>query len=85
MAPKPRPFFIFTLYKVIFSPLLHLLAGPGTGCRFTPTCSEYAAESLQKLGARGIALVLKRIFRCHPWGDSGWDPVPSELGKSDHG
>jgi putative membrane protein insertion efficiency factor len=46
-------------------------------CRFTPTCSQYALEAIQKYGAaRGGWLALKRICRCHPWGGSGYDPVP---------
>lgn len=46
-------------------------------CRFTPTCSQYAVEALRKHGAaKGTWLALKRIARCHPWGGSGYDPVP---------
>ena len=46
-------------------------------CRFTPTCSACAIEALQKHGAlRGTWLALRRILRCHPWGGSGYDPVP---------
>ncbi|PSJ80778.1 membrane protein insertion efficiency factor YidD [Neisseria iguanae] len=46
-------------------------------CRFTPTCSQYAAEAVQKHGAfKGGWLALKRIARCHPFGGSGHDPVP---------
>lgn len=46
-------------------------------CRFTPTCSQYAREALQKHGPiKGLWLALKRICRCHPWGGSGYDPVP---------
>lgn len=46
-------------------------------CRYTPTCSAYAVEALRKHGAlKGSWLALKRISRCHPWGGSGYDPVP---------
>ncbi len=46
-------------------------------CRFTPTCSQYAVEALKKYGAiKGSWLAMKRICRCHPWGGSGYDPVP---------
>ena len=46
-------------------------------CRFTPTCSQYAIEALQKHGPiRGLYLAIRRILRCHPWGGSGYDPVP---------
>jgi putative membrane protein insertion efficiency factor len=46
-------------------------------CRYYPTCSAYALEAVQKYGAaRGLWLSLKRLCRCHPWGKSGFDPVP---------
>lgn len=46
-------------------------------CRFTPTCSQYALQALRKHGPiMGSWLTLKRILRCHPWGGSGYDPVP---------
>ena len=46
-------------------------------CRFTPTCSSYAMEAIEKHGAgRGGWLALRRIGRCHPWGGHGYDPVP---------
>lgn len=46
-------------------------------CRFTPTCSEYARQALLKHGPiKGLWLAIKRISRCHPWGGSGYDPVP---------
>ncbi len=49
-------------------------------CRFAPTCSEYAIEVIQLHGAaRGIWLAVRRIGRCHPWGDFGSDPVPPRV------
>lgn len=46
-------------------------------CRFTPSCSSYAIEALRKYGpGKGLLLSIKRILRCHPWGGSGYDPVP---------
>lgn len=46
-------------------------------CRFTPTCSQYALEALRKYGPlKGSWLTIKRLSRCHPWGGSGYDPVP---------
>ena len=46
-------------------------------CRFTPTCSQYAVEAIRKHGPqKGLYLAIKRILRCHPWGGSGYDPVP---------
>ena len=46
-------------------------------CRFTPTCSQYALEALRKHGLlKGSWLTLRRLSRCHPWGGSGYDPVP---------
>lgn len=46
-------------------------------CRFTPTCSQYTLEAIQKHGpVKGTWLGLRRLLRCHPWGGSGYDPVP---------
>lgn len=59
------------VYRRAISPWL------GMHCRYQPSCSEYAAEALRAHGAaRGGLLALKRIGRCHPWGGSGYDPVP---------
>ncbi len=58
-------------YKYSISPLLP------PACRYTPTCSEYAIGALKKHGPlKGSWLALKRIVSCHPWGGSGYDPVP---------
>lgn len=46
-------------------------------CRFTPTCSEYARQAIVKHGpVKGLWLAVRRILKCHPWGGSGYDPVP---------
>ena len=46
-------------------------------CRYTPTCSQYAVEAIKKYGPfKGGWLAFRRILRCHPWGGSGYDPVP---------
>ena len=46
-------------------------------CRFTPTCSQYAIEAIRKHGPfKGMYLAVRRVLRCHPWGGSGYDPVP---------
>ncbi|MBH36475.1 MAG: membrane protein insertion efficiency factor YidD [Gammaproteobacteria bacterium] len=59
------------LYQILLSPLI------GPSCRFTPTCSNYAIEAINKYGPiKGFWLSIKRISKCHPWGDSGHDPVP---------
>ncbi len=66
--------FIIRLYKTIVSPVGTFLFG--NACRFTPTCSDYAMAALQKYGtAKGSALAIKRILKCHPWGSYGYDPV----------
>lgn len=58
-------------YQYCISPLK-----PAT-CRYVPTCSQYAIEAIRKHGPfKGLWLALKRLLRCHPWGGSGYDPVP---------
>jgi uncharacterized protein len=54
-----------------------LTIGRPSPCRFVPSCSNYALDALEQHGAlRGSALTVRRLFRCHPWGGHGWDPVP---------
>jgi len=58
-------------YRYSISPLI------GPRCRYTPTCSQYAIEAVKKHGVlKGGWLAIKRITSCHPWGGSGYDPVP---------
>ncbi len=53
-------------------------SGRPTGCRYVPTCSEYATEAIREHGAaRGSLMAAKRILRCTPWGGHGFDPVPA--------
>lgn len=74
---------LIRVYRVTLSPLLGALSGPGGGCRFQPTCSAYALEAVRQHGAmRGAWLTLKRIGRCHPWGECGYDPVPEPAGSA---
>ena len=70
---------VVRLYRLLISPVLTAVFGPmGFGCRFTPTCSEYAMEAIAQHGAlRGALLSLRRLSRCHPWGGCGCDPVPA--------
>lgn len=62
---------LIRLYQAIISPFL------GPSCRHVPTCSNYTIEAIEEWGAlKGFWLGLKRILKCHPWGSSGYDPVP---------
>ena len=69
---------IIRFYQLFISPAL------GPRCRYLPTCSDYALEAIELHGPiAGSWLAIKRIARCHPWGSSGFDPVPGET--CDHG
>ena len=58
------------VYQYLISPLL------GQNCRYTPTCSEYSIQAIEKYGIfKGFWLSIKRISKCHPWGGSGHDPL----------
>lgn len=71
--------FLIRGYQRGVSPLLP------AACRFTPSCSEYGAEAIRLHGAlRGGGLALRRLLRCHPWGGSGYDPVPPRSGADAH-
>ena len=63
--------FIIKIYQFIFSPLI------GKNCRYLPTCSEYAIESLKLHGLlKGSFFAIRRILKCHPFGGHGFDPIP---------
>lgn len=67
-----KKFFInlIKLYQFTISPLL------GTNCRFVPSCSNYAIQSIEEKGVvKGIYFSLRRVLKCHPFGGSGYDPV----------
>lgn len=72
--PGPLAFLLLgllSLYRMTLSPLL------GSACRFEPSCSRYASQAVRRHGAmRGGLLALRRIGRCHPFHDGGYDPVP---------
>lgn len=69
--------FLIKLYKKTISPVFTQFFG--SGCRFTPTCSAYTIEALEKHGAlKGLSLGIKRFLKCHPWGGFGFDPVPTK-------
>ena len=76
IAQLPAKFLILLIriYQVTLSPFI------GNSCRYTPTCSNYGIEAIQKYGAlKGGWLTFKRILSCNPWGGSGYDPVPESV------
>lgn len=67
-------------YRALLSPVL------GRRCRFAPSCSEYAFEAIDEWGAgRGTWMALRRVGRCHPWNEGGYDPVRKRESRSDAG
>jgi len=71
---------LLRVYRRVVSPALRGIFGPAYQCRFTPSCSQYAIEAIQRHGVmRGAALAAWRIGRCQPWGSFGNDPVPEEF------
>jgi putative membrane protein insertion efficiency factor len=62
---------LIVIYRYTLSPII------GGQCRYYPTCSHYAADAVKEYGAfRGAIMAIKRILRCHPWHEGGYDPVP---------
>lgn len=72
--------FAIRLYQRTLSPLLPVVSLGGCGCRFSPTCSHYAAEAIRRHGAiRGAGLAFTRLLKCTPLHPGGFDPVPATL------
>jgi uncharacterized protein len=67
---------LIRVYQLLLSPLLP------PSCRYLPSCSDYAVEAIGRHGAIvGVGLAARRLARCHPWGSSGYDPVPEPRGS----
>jgi len=74
---------VIRVYQLTLSPTQTYFLGAHGGCRYTPSCSNYAIDALREHGAvSGSFLAAKRICRCHPWGGCGHDPVPPKKQKA---
>ena len=72
-----QKFFIIILIKLIRFYQVAISPWLGKNCRYQPTCSQYMLEALKVHGLyKGVFLGIKRILSCHPWGGSGYDPIP---------
>jgi putative membrane protein insertion efficiency factor len=72
--------FLIQTYRLVVSPAQVYLFGAQGGCRFTPTCSQYAMDAIREHGVLdGTLLAARRICRCHPFGECGHDPVPKAV------
>jgi uncharacterized protein len=68
---------LIRMYQVFFSPVKSIIFGAASCCRYSPTCSCYAIEAFRRHGVlRACALTGRRLLKCHPWGGTGYDPVP---------
>ena len=77
-----QKFFIIILIKLIRFYQVAISPWLGKNCRYQPTCSQYMLEALKVYGLyKGVFLAIKRILSCHPWGGSGYDPVPHKEEK----
>ena len=66
-------------YQLMISPML------GSNCRFSPTCSAYAAQAIERFGFfKGVYLTAARLLRCHPFNPGGYDPVPEKCSRHSH-
>jgi len=77
IAPRKIGLLLIRVYQLLIAPLLATIGGPGSGCRFHPSCSHYAAGAVERHGLlAGSWLAARRLAKCHPWHPGGDDPVP---------
>ena len=77
--------FLIKVYQKIISPSQGIFKGarPYYGCRFYPSCSNYAYQAIERYGAiKGSIRGIKRITKCHPWSEGGWDPLEYQKSKT---